>query len=112
MTRRPDQLPDWFFGGAGKRALLRTIVTGQQDQLFSQKALAAAAGLHEKGGAERHLRVLLEAGLLEREGPRGGYRVQRSSPLFVPLSAWVAAIDEYVSADAQLPPARGGRSSG
>lgn len=91
MPRGPDSLADWFVGGAGKRALLAVLTAAPPGRRFTQKELADAAGLHDKGSAARHLQVLVQAGLLARE-PDGRYRVRRWRPRRE-LQQWLAALD-------------------
>ncbi len=111
MTRSKDSLADWLVGGAGKRSLLRALVRAKKGDRFTQRELAHAAGLHDKGSAVRHLAVLERAGLIERDA-EGRYCVVLTSELLPPLRRWLRAVDaieERSSAwRAPLPPSRGG----
>lgn len=112
MPRQPDQLPDWFVGGAGKRRLLQTLVNRaagdppwNEVPPWSKAALAHAAGLHEKHTVFRHLEILALAGLLEEEG--SSYRLNEDSGLIGPLRDFTAALD--LLDPRPLPPSRGNR---
>jgi hypothetical protein len=112
MPREPDLLPDWFVGGAGKRRLLRRLVSQDPtvapwDELppWSKKHLAEAAGVHEKHTVFRHLEVLVLADLLTEE--REGYRVNEGSALFEPIRALTDELDRLEPHP--LPPSRGRR---
>jgi hypothetical protein len=106
MPRKPDLLPDWFVGGAGKRKLLGALVRGEADGKpppWDKKTLAKAAGLHEKHTVFRHLDVLVEANVLV-EGT-GGYRINEESQLVEPIRALLAQLDQLPPRP--LPPSRG-----
>lgn len=112
MPREADLLPDWFVGGAGKRRLLRGLVLQDpaiapwnESPPWSKRQLALAAGVHEKHTVFRHVQVLVAAGLL-REVP-GGFRLNRRSPLLIPLRDLVLALDRLPAQ--RLPESRGGR---
>jgi hypothetical protein len=67
MPRKPDLLPDWFVGGAGKRKLLGALARGEADGKqppWDKQTLAKAAGLHEKHTVFRHVQILVEADVL------------------------------------------------
>jgi hypothetical protein len=110
MPRTPDALADWFVGGRGKRALLRRLVDAAPGEQFTQKELADAAGLHDKGSAVRHLQVLEQANLLARDPSTGVYVVQ-AWPLRAELDAWLASLDAQSRRASSwrrpLPPSRG-----
>jgi hypothetical protein len=110
MSRGPDLLPDWFVGGAGKRRLIRALVLEDQTVApwdtpppWSKQAMARAAGVHPKNAVVRHVEVLVHAGLLQEEAR--GYRLNRHSPLLIPLRELVRALDRLPSAE--LPRSRG-----
>jgi hypothetical protein len=106
MSRKPDLLPDWFVGGAGKRKLLAALVAGKADGKlppWDKKTLAKAAGVHEKHTVFRHIEVLIVAGVLVEDN--GGYRLNAASSLVQPLDALLAELDRL--APVPLPPSRG-----
>lgn len=110
MTRSRDSLADWFTGGAGKRSLLGAIAGAKKGDRFTQSQFAKSAGLHEKGGAARHLAVLEQAGLVVRDS-QGVYTVVSTSQLLKPLRRWLRALEDEEAASGdwrrQLPPSRG-----
>lgn len=110
MTRAKDSLADWLLGGAGKRSLLRTLASAKKADRFTQRDLAHAAGLHEKGSVVRHLAVLEQAGLLKRDAG-GRYCVESASALLPPLRRWLRTVDAIEAKSsawqAPLPPSRG-----
>lgn len=112
MSRSSDSLADWFVGGAGKRKLLAALMAAPPGRRFTQKELADAADLHDKGSVVRHLAVLERAGLLARDAPGGTYRVRRWRHRAA-LTSWLAELDQAESTVAvwrrPLPPSRGGR---
>ncbi len=106
MPRKPDLLPDWFVGGAGKRKLLRALVQGEAAGTpppWDQKTLARAAGVHEKHTVFRHLEILVEAKVLIHSPT--GYKVNQKSPLLGPLAALIEQLDQLPTSE--LPPSRG-----
>jgi hypothetical protein len=106
MPRKPDLLPDWFVGGAGKRKLLRALIHGEaagKPPPWDQKTLARAAGVHEKHTVFRHLEVLVEAKVLIQD--TAGYKVNQKSPLLAPLGALIEQLDQLPASE--LPPSRG-----
>lgn len=106
MSRKPDLLPDWFVGGAGKRKLLRALVSGTpngESPPWGKKTLAKAAGLHEKHTVFRHLDVLVEAKVLIFDA--NGYRLNTESALIKPLEAFLDELERLPAR--KLPPSRG-----
>lgn len=106
MSRKPDSLPDWFVGGAGKRRLFRALVDPQaavEKPPWSKAALARVAEVNVKHTVFRHIEVLVQAELLI-EGP-DGYRVNKRSPLLKPMREMMRGLDQ-LSAES-LPPSRG-----
>jgi hypothetical protein len=106
MPRKPDLLPDWFVGGAGKRKLLGALVRGEADGKpppWDKKTLAKAAGLHEKHTVFRHLDVLVEADVLIEDA--GSYTVNEKSGLIEPIRMLVERLD--LLEPRALPPSRG-----
>ena len=108
MPRAPDLLPDWFVGGRGKRTLLAALVDPSHDLWssgppWSRRALAGAAGLHEKHAVDRHIAVLESAGVLTRDPD--GWALVATSPLVPALRAYLAALDALPAT--RLPPSRG-----
>jgi hypothetical protein len=94
MPRKPDSLPDWFVGGAGKRRLFRALVdpaAASEQPPWSKAALARVAKVNEKHTVFRHVEVLVQAELLV-EGS-DGYRVNESSPLLEPIRAMMKGLD-------------------
>lgn len=107
MPRKPDLLPDWFVGGAGKRKLLGALVRGEADGKpppWDKKTLAKAAGLHEKHTVFRHLDVLVEADVLIESAD--GYRVNEGSDLTGAIRGLLDQLDRLEPR--KLPPSRGG----
>lgn len=111
VPRKPDLLPDWFLGGAGKRRLLRglcdpdrTAEPWTSPQPWTEAALAATAGVHGKHTVFRHLEILVLAGLLEPEGQ--GFKLNGNSPLLKPIRELTIALDGL--SPVPLPPSRGG----
>jgi len=106
MPRKPDVLPDWFVGGAGKRKLFRALVGAElvsKPAPWSKAALAEIAGLHEKHTVFRHVEVLVLAGLFIEDS--GRYRVNEDSALLKPIREMMKELDRL---DPQpLPPSRG-----
>lgn len=106
MPRKPDLLPDWFVGGAGKRKLLGALIRGEANGKpppWDKKTLAEAAGVHEKHTVFRHLAVLVEAEMLI-EGT-DGYRVNKKSKLLEPLEAFLKQLE--LLPPSKLPPSSG-----
>jgi hypothetical protein len=107
MPRKPDLLPDWFVGGAGKRKLLAAVVRGYADGQqppWNKQTLARAAGLHPKHTVFRHLAVLVEAEVLV-EG-HDGFSVNPKSALIGPLSTFLEQLERLPPS--KLPESRGG----
>lgn len=106
MPRKPDLLPDWFVGGAGKRKLLGALTRGEANGKpppWDKKTLAEAAGVHEKHTVFRHLAVLVEAEVLIED--TDGYRVNKKSNLLEPLEAFLNQLE--LLPPSVLPPSRG-----
>lgn len=106
MPRKPDLLPDWFVGGAGKRKLLGALVRGEADGQpppWDKQTLAKAAGVHEKHTVYRHVAVLVEAKVLIED--TDGYRVNAKSSLLEPLQVLLKQLE-------LLPPSRLPKSRG
>jgi hypothetical protein len=94
MSRKPDSLPDWFVGGAGKRRLFRALVDPgavSEQPPWSKAALARVAKVNEKHTVFRHVEVLVLAGLLIDGSD--GYRVNERSPLLEPIRAMMNGLD-------------------
>ncbi len=107
MPRKPDLLPDWFVGGAGKRKLLGALVRGVADGKpppWDKQTLAKAAGLHKKHTVFRHLEVLVEADVLIQGAQ--GYRVNEKSDLIEPIRVLLERLEHLEPS--KLPPSRGG----
>jgi hypothetical protein len=70
--------------------MLRALIR-EPRRTWTRAALARAAGAHEKGGVSKHVRVLLELGLLE---PRpNGVGLNQRSRLARPVRQLLDALD-------------------
>jgi hypothetical protein len=106
VPRKPDLLPDWFVGGAGKRKLLSAVVSGEvagRPPPWDKQTLANAAGLHPKHTVFRHVEILVQSGVLEEDS--GGYSVNPASNLLAPLGSLLEQLERLPPAT--LPPSRG-----
>lgn len=92
MARAKSRLPDWLFGGPGKRRLLRVLLEDVAPvEGWREAELAGRAELHKKGSVDQHLAALAQLELIDASG--GRYRLSVTSPLVPPLRELLRELD-------------------
>jgi hypothetical protein len=100
---KPELVPDWLLGGAGRRQILERLA---EDDGWTGRALEKELDVGHAWVFEV-LRALRQMGAIELvPDTRGSYRLSKSAPLGLSLRATLEALEPYAATPVSRPPSR------